>query len=110
MTKNLKYFRKKYFKRRFFLSSQKTFGISSKSNHKLILNKSDRKTLNLFNKTRKIKKVHNLKLLTGQSELKEVKKKLLANEDSDFDDDLNIRDEKEVNHFILSRHQHRAFK
>jgi hypothetical protein len=104
MTKNLKYFRKKYFKRRFFLSSQKTFGISqiSKSNHKLILNKSDRKALNLFNKTRKIKKVHNLKLLTGQSELKEVKKKLLANEDSDFDDDLNIRDEKEVNHFIFT--------
>jgi len=99
MTKNLKYFRKKYFNRRFFLSSrsQKTFGISqSKSTHKLILNKSDRKTLNLFNKARKIKKAHNLKLLTGQSELKEVKKKLLANEDSDFDDDLNIRDEKEV--------------
>ena len=39
-----------------------------------------------------------------------MKKKLLANEDSDFDDDLNIRDEKEVNHFILSRHQLRAFK
>ena len=110
MTKNLKFFRKKYFKRRFFFSSQKTFGISqiSKSNHKLILNKSDRKTLNLFNKTRKIKKAHNLKLLTDQSELKEVKKKLLANED--FDDDLNIRDEKEVNNFISTTPTSRALK
>ncbi len=97
MTRNLKYFRKKYFNRRFFLSTQKTFGIcQSKSNHRLVLNKSDRKTQNLFNKTRKIKKANNLKLFTGQSELKEVKKKLLANEDSVSDDDLNLRDEKEV--------------
>ena len=97
MTKNLKYFRKKYFNRKLFLSSQKTFGLyRSKNSHKHILNKNERQALKLLNKARKIKKAHNLKLLTGLNELKEHKKKTLNKEDSDFDDDVSLKDEKEA--------------
>ena len=95
MTKNLRYFRKKSFNRKYFLS--KSYGLSrGKDNQKLILNKNERQTLNLFKKARRIKKLHNLKLLTGQSELKEAKTKPLATEDSDFDDDISLKDEKEA--------------
>ena len=101
MTKNLRYFRKKYFNRKLFLSTQKSFGIcQSKSSQRHMLIKSERRSLSLLNKARKIKKAHNLKLLTGQCELKEVKKKTLNNEDSDFDDDLSFKDEKEASFFF----------
>lgn len=99
MAKNLRYFRKKSFKRKYILNS--SYGLChSKNSLKLILNKNERQTLNLFKKARKIKKIHNLKLLTGQSELKEVKTKSLANESSDFDDDVSLKDEKEVSFYF----------